>query len=158
VKESGGKTGGQQGDALEMIIFCLSVHHLWGRTLAKYHQDACAVAYANDAYDIIISTLLQYIQANGIVVPIIDNINVKKMYYVIVTDKLDAEDKYTVKYFSTFPDETYSGADIWGFISKYWGKNRATLDSNVPMDVFLEIFMQNTSKIKTSIDLKVNLM
>jgi hypothetical protein len=39
-----GKTGGQQGDPLEMIVFCLSVHHLWGRTLNKHHQDACAVA------------------------------------------------------------------------------------------------------------------
>ncbi len=33
-----------------MIIFCLSVHHIWGSTLAKHHQDACAVAYADDGY------------------------------------------------------------------------------------------------------------
>ena len=33
-----------------MIVFCLSVHHLWGRTLAKYNQEACAVAYADDGY------------------------------------------------------------------------------------------------------------
>ena len=33
-----------------MIVFCLSVHHLWGRTLNKHHQDACAVAYADDSY------------------------------------------------------------------------------------------------------------
>jgi hypothetical protein len=33
-----------------MIVFCLSVHHLWGRTLSKHHQDACAVAYADDGY------------------------------------------------------------------------------------------------------------
>jgi hypothetical protein len=45
-----GKTGGQQGDPIEMIEFCLSVHHLWGRTLNKHHQDACAVAYADDGY------------------------------------------------------------------------------------------------------------
>jgi len=50
VLDAWGKTGGQQGDPLEMIIFCLSVHHLWGRTLAKHHQDACAVAYADDGY------------------------------------------------------------------------------------------------------------
>jgi hypothetical protein len=31
-----------------MIVFCLSVHHLWGRTLNKHHQDTCAVAYADD--------------------------------------------------------------------------------------------------------------
>jgi hypothetical protein len=48
VLDAWGKTGGQQGDALEMIVFCLSAHHLWGRTLAKYNQDACAVAYADD--------------------------------------------------------------------------------------------------------------
>jgi hypothetical protein len=29
-------------------VFCLTVHHLWGRTLAKHNQDACAVAYADD--------------------------------------------------------------------------------------------------------------
>ncbi len=45
-----GKTCGQQGDPLEMIVFCLTVHHLWGRTLAKHKQDACAVAYADDGY------------------------------------------------------------------------------------------------------------
>ena len=33
-----------------MIVFCLTVHHLWGRTLAKHNQDACAVAYADDGY------------------------------------------------------------------------------------------------------------
>ena len=33
-----------------MIVFCLSVHHLWGRNLNKNHQDACAVAYADDGY------------------------------------------------------------------------------------------------------------
>jgi hypothetical protein len=45
-----GKTGGQQGDPLEMIVFCLSIHHIWGRTLAKHNQDACAVGYADDGY------------------------------------------------------------------------------------------------------------
>ena len=29
VLDAWGKTGGQQGDPLEVIIFCLSVHHLW---------------------------------------------------------------------------------------------------------------------------------
>ena len=33
-----------------MIVFCLTVHHLWGRTLNKHPQDACAVAYADDGY------------------------------------------------------------------------------------------------------------
>ena len=33
-----------------MIAFCLSIHHLWGRTLAKHYQDVCAVAYADDGY------------------------------------------------------------------------------------------------------------
>jgi hypothetical protein len=50
VLDAWGKTGGQQGDPLELIVFCLSVHHLWGRTLNKYHQDACAVAHADDGY------------------------------------------------------------------------------------------------------------
>jgi hypothetical protein len=50
VLDAWGKTGGQQGDPLEMIVFCLTVHHLWGRTLNKHHQDACAVAYADDSY------------------------------------------------------------------------------------------------------------
>jgi hypothetical protein len=48
VLDAWGKTGGQQGDPLEMIAFCLSIHHLWGRTLAKHYQDACAVAYADE--------------------------------------------------------------------------------------------------------------
>ena len=44
-----GKTGGQQGDPLEMLIFNLTVHHIWGRVLAKF-QGARAVAYADDGY------------------------------------------------------------------------------------------------------------
>ena len=44
-----GKTGGQEGDPLEMLIFNLTIHHLWGRVLAKF-QEARAVAYADDGY------------------------------------------------------------------------------------------------------------
>jgi len=44
-----GKTGGQQGDPLEMLIINLTVHHIWGRVLAKF-QGARAVAYADDGY------------------------------------------------------------------------------------------------------------
>jgi hypothetical protein len=44
-----GKAGGQQGDPLEMLIFNLTIHHLWGRVLAKF-QEARAVAYADDGY------------------------------------------------------------------------------------------------------------
>jgi hypothetical protein len=33
-----------------MIMFCLTVHHLWGRTLAKHNQDACTVVYTDDGY------------------------------------------------------------------------------------------------------------
>ncbi len=44
-----GKTGGQQGDPLEMLIFNLTVHHIRGRVLAKF-QGARAVEYADDGY------------------------------------------------------------------------------------------------------------
>ncbi len=44
-----GKTGGQQGGGLEMLIFNLTIHNLWGRVLAKF-QEARAVAYADDGY------------------------------------------------------------------------------------------------------------
>jgi hypothetical protein len=44
-----GKTGGQQGDPLEMLIFYLTVHHLWGRVLANF-QEARAIAYGDDGY------------------------------------------------------------------------------------------------------------
>ncbi len=43
------KTGGQQGDPLEMLIFNLTVHHIWGRVLAKF-QGARTVAIADDGY------------------------------------------------------------------------------------------------------------
>jgi hypothetical protein len=44
-----GKTGGQQGDPLEMLVFNLTIHHLWGRVLEKF-PEARAVAYADDGY------------------------------------------------------------------------------------------------------------
>jgi hypothetical protein len=45
-----GKTGGQQGDPLEMIILFDCAPFMWGRTLNKHNQDANAVAYADDGY------------------------------------------------------------------------------------------------------------
>jgi hypothetical protein len=33
-----GKTGGQQGDPLEMLIFNITIHHLWGRVLSKFQE------------------------------------------------------------------------------------------------------------------------
>jgi hypothetical protein len=50
VLDAWGKTDGQQGDPLEVIVFCLIVHHLWGRPLNPHQQDASAVAYADDGY------------------------------------------------------------------------------------------------------------
>jgi hypothetical protein len=44
-----GKTGGQQGDPLEMLIFNLTIHHLWGRVLAKFQEDR-AITHADDGY------------------------------------------------------------------------------------------------------------
>jgi hypothetical protein len=43
------KTGGQEGDPLEMLIFILTIHHLWGRVLDKF-QETRAVAYVDDGY------------------------------------------------------------------------------------------------------------
>jgi hypothetical protein len=43
------KTDGQQGDPLEMLIFNLTVHHIWGRVLAKF-QGVRTVSYADDGY------------------------------------------------------------------------------------------------------------
>jgi hypothetical protein len=44
-----GKTGGQQGDPLEMLIFNLTVHHIWGHVLAKF-QGSRVVTYTDDGY------------------------------------------------------------------------------------------------------------
>jgi hypothetical protein len=44
-----GKTDGQLGDPSEMLIFNLTIHHLWGRVVAKF-QEARAIAYADDGY------------------------------------------------------------------------------------------------------------
>jgi hypothetical protein len=44
-----GKTGGQQGDPLEMLILNLTVHHIWGRVLAKF-QGVRTVACSDDGY------------------------------------------------------------------------------------------------------------
>ena len=44
-----GVAGGQQGDPLEMMLFCMTVHAIWGRTLHR-HSTARAAAYADDAY------------------------------------------------------------------------------------------------------------
>jgi hypothetical protein len=44
-----GKTSGQPGDPLEMLIFNLTIHHLWGRVLVKF-QESRSVAYTYDGY------------------------------------------------------------------------------------------------------------
>ena len=55
------KTGGQQGDPLEMIIFKLIILHLWGRVLTKF-PEARAIAYVDDGYiKVKLSVTLQYL-------------------------------------------------------------------------------------------------
>ena len=44
-----GLTGGQQGDPWEMLVFCLTVHHLWGKVLVRF-PDSRTVAYTDDGY------------------------------------------------------------------------------------------------------------
>ena len=44
------KTGGQQGDPFEMLAYSASVHPVLGSILAKFRDDASAVAYADDLY------------------------------------------------------------------------------------------------------------
>jgi hypothetical protein len=44
-----GKTGGQQGDPLEMLKFNLTVHHIWGRVLVKF-QEVRSVVIVDDGY------------------------------------------------------------------------------------------------------------
>ncbi len=43
------KTGGKQGDPLEMLIFNLTVHHIWGHVLDKI-QGVRSVVYTDDGY------------------------------------------------------------------------------------------------------------
>jgi hypothetical protein len=44
-----GKTGGQQGDPLEMLVFNSTIHHLWGRVLEKFPETR-VVVYTDDGY------------------------------------------------------------------------------------------------------------
>jgi hypothetical protein len=44
-----GKTGGHQGGPLEMLIFTLTIHNLWGGVLEKF-QEVRVVAYTDDGY------------------------------------------------------------------------------------------------------------
>ena len=44
-----GSSGGQQGDPLEMIRFCATIHPVWERVRSRYHH-ARALAFADDGY------------------------------------------------------------------------------------------------------------
>ena len=44
-----GSSGGQQGDPMEMIRFCATIHPTWGRIMQR-HRQARAVAFADDGY------------------------------------------------------------------------------------------------------------
>ena len=44
-----GQTGGAQGDPLEMIAFCMTTLHIWGRIMGQ-HLEERAVAYTDDGY------------------------------------------------------------------------------------------------------------
>ncbi len=44
-----GKTGGQQGDPLEMLVLNLTTLHLWGRVLTKF-QESREITYTDDGY------------------------------------------------------------------------------------------------------------
>ncbi len=43
------KTDGQEGDLLEMLLFNLTIHNLWGRVLEKF-QEVRTVVYVDDGY------------------------------------------------------------------------------------------------------------
>ena len=44
-----GRTDGQNGDPLEMLIFNLTIHHLLGRVLSKF-QETRVIVYPDDGY------------------------------------------------------------------------------------------------------------
>ena len=44
-----GSTGGQQGDPLEMMRFCATIHPVWARVMAR-HPNARALAFADDGF------------------------------------------------------------------------------------------------------------
>ena len=44
-----GSSGGQQGDPLEMIPFCDTIHPVWGRVMSR-DQRAYSLAFADDRY------------------------------------------------------------------------------------------------------------
>jgi hypothetical protein len=44
-----GTRGGIQGDPIEMTRFCLTVHQIWSRVLAR-HEETLGAGYADDAY------------------------------------------------------------------------------------------------------------
>ena len=44
-----GSSGGQEGDPVEMIRFCPTIHPTWGLVIAR-HRQACAVAFSDDGY------------------------------------------------------------------------------------------------------------
>ena len=58
-----GTTGGQQGDPLEILRFCLTIHPIWGRVMARNPQ-ARAVVFADDGfvYDSLTSVLHIWVQ------------------------------------------------------------------------------------------------
>ncbi len=91
---------------------------------------------AKRAYDSIISTLLKYIQENEIVVPI-QAATGNMMYFGIVTGKVDDEDKYTVNFIG-FGDDAYPGVQIWGYIYRYFKKNKMIQDSSESIDDFFK--------------------
>ena len=54
-----GKTGGHQGDSLEILIFNLTIHHLWGLVVAKLSETRAIV---NDEDDYIKAKLIVSLQ------------------------------------------------------------------------------------------------
>ena len=58
-----GTTGGQQGDPLEILRFCLTIHPIWGRVMTRSPQSR-AVAFADYdfVYDSLTSALHIWIQ------------------------------------------------------------------------------------------------
>ena len=54
-----GTSGGQQGDPLEMMRFCATIHPIWARVMERYDR-ARALAFAEDGF--VRASLLDCIQ------------------------------------------------------------------------------------------------
>ena len=129
-----------------MLIFNLTIHHLWGRVLAKF-QEARAVAYTDDGYiKVKLSVTLQVLAELKTVFKADDGLDLNVSKTDILPEGITQETVFDVAYIilTTNPALTYLTADV--VLPSFCPEGFVVIGVSIGTDAFVWSFVAKTCR------------